>query len=269
MESPGSNADSPALSDVSSKNVEDKTTGPSDTSPEVPQPMEDALMANADKDREYGCKYCHKKFTNKQALGGHQNAHKVERAMDKNARDVHDNHFGYFGGSSSYHGMTSTPFLGSYNRSHEFMNRSIINWPYPSQQPVQHGIHIGYNPRPGLPMAGDPYAPRPGLPMAGDPYAPRPLPGFNNVYSGWAAPSPRVPQFTGQPSYMQNHALNLRFPTIGEGSSSARPFSQDLSTFNGSRLRPERNPGGQNENQMNDPGNEQLEDSDLDLSLKL
>ncbi|XP_031103177.1 zinc finger protein KNUCKLES-like [Ipomoea triloba] len=31
---------------------------------------------------DFVCKYCDKKFRNKYALGGHQNAHRFERAMD-------------------------------------------------------------------------------------------------------------------------------------------------------------------------------------------
>lgn len=277
MESPNSNANPQALSDgVSSKSLEEKSSPSTDdhhdasqsigedaplNPPEVTQPMEDFQMVIPDQDREYGCKYCHKKFTNKQALGGHQNAHKIERAMEKNVRDVQENNFGYFGPASSYPGgMTSpTPFLSSYHRSHDFMNRSIVNWPYPSQQPLQHGIHIGYNSRPVLPMAAPPYGPRP-------------FQGFNNVYSGFSAPVPRIPQFTGPPPYMPNQALNLRFSNIGGSagsSSSFRPASQGPSTFAGPSRRPDRNPGGGNNNGMNDPGDQQVDDSGLDLSLKL
>ncbi|XP_047942816.1 zinc finger protein JAGGED-like [Salvia hispanica] len=77
--------------------------------------------AVADIDREYGCRYCHKKFSNKQALGGHQNAHKVERAMEKN---MHDNNY-YVEGTGSR--MTvPTPFFGPYHYRHDLPQRSLF-----------------------------------------------------------------------------------------------------------------------------------------------
>ncbi|CAH9102426.1 unnamed protein product [Cuscuta europaea] len=37
---------------------------------------------------DYCCKYCTKRFYSKQALGGHQNAHRMERAVEKTAKKV-------------------------------------------------------------------------------------------------------------------------------------------------------------------------------------
>ncbi|KAL3715664.1 hypothetical protein ACJRO7_007405 [Eucalyptus globulus] len=49
---------------------------------ELPKPNSDHILAT----RGYGCKFCEAKFSTLQSLGGHQNAHRRERAEKKRAR---------------------------------------------------------------------------------------------------------------------------------------------------------------------------------------
>ncbi|KAL3632598.1 hypothetical protein CASFOL_025582 [Castilleja foliolosa] len=215
-------------------------SGPSRPEPEAPE--EPQAQAQ---DREYGCKYCTKKFSNKQALGGHYNAHKLERTLEKTARELHDNRFNYYVANGA--GYNRGRYLGSYNRSHQdLVDRSVYNnFPYRAHQ--QLGMHIGNNARPGMMFPGNTYG------LA------RPSP-----FPGWAAPRPRVHQFPGQgPRYVGNQGMNVRFPNVGMGgaSSSSRPVQPDLSTFAVQR----------NRDAMSGSGNRgrDEDESGLDLSLRL
>ncbi|XP_022765699.1 zinc finger protein 1-like [Durio zibethinus] len=124
--------------------------------------QETSSEKQSDANKVYSCKFCKREFSNSQALGGHQNAHKQERALAKRRQGMEVNGFGhpqfpYY----PYPSFSSRPIYGSLNRSPLGVRiESMIHKPsYPWASPGGYRFGYGWSgqammnpPRPSISM---------------------------------------------------------------------------------------------------------------------
>ncbi|XP_015891214.1 zinc finger protein 3-like [Ziziphus jujuba] len=106
--------------------------------------LDETTREERSESKVFSCNFCKKEFSNSQAFGGHQNAHKQERALWKRRQGMDVGAFGYPPFPYyPYSSISSYPLFGSFNRSIGVRNmESMIHKPNAYQWPTQAGYRF-------------------------------------------------------------------------------------------------------------------------------